>query len=320
MVGYSCRKGFEKALWERLQGDGQLWGAVEGDDGVVRLREVTTSFELEQMRLPLLPLKKFVLPPREALWHLTPAGAYREPESKDGKAILIGILPCDLYALEYLDRVFAEDPAYQQRRQRLVLVGTLCQPSDRCFCPPRTSPPPFDLFLADGRVWAGSIAGEGFLADLAAMLDTAEDKPLPAGLTAGESAAVPADIERRFLASRHWPLWKNEAQRCLSCGACSAVCPTCYCYDVVDSAGLDGGVTRWREWDNCFFRDHALVAGGHNFRPDRAERLRFRFEHKYLGFGEMRGESSCVGCGRCAAACPVDIDLSALLNRLSGAT
>ena len=124
--------------------------------------------------------------------------------------------------------------------------------------------------------------------------------------------------ESRFAASLHRPIWKEEGERCLSCGACSAVCPTCYCYDVVDEAGLDGSVARRREWDNCFFRDHALVAGGHNFRPDRASRLRFRFEHKYLGFGELRGEASCVGCGRCTSACPVAIDLAAVLARLSG--
>jgi ferredoxin len=79
---------------------------------------------------------------------------------------------------------------------------------------------------------------------------------------------------------------------------------------------LTGEIKRQRVWDNCFFRDHGLVAGGHNFRPDRTARLRFRFEHKYLGFGEQRGIISCVGCGRCQRVCPVEINLANVLEKL----
>jgi sulfhydrogenase subunit beta (sulfur reductase) len=85
---------------------------------------------------------------------------------------------------------------------------------------------------------------------------------------------------------------------------------------MIDTVDLAGDVTRQRAWDNCFFADHAEVAGGHDFRPDRAARLRFRLEHKKLGFGRLRGMPSCVGCGRCLAACPVDIDLDRIAARI----
>ena len=225
------------------------------------------------------------------------AGAHQSPYASLSPATSTGSIPAAIASSSSArsrGRMNVSGPVTQAHRARRVVDEHGVHPA------PRPPPGVFPLPLPPHRP------------------KPPEQRLSPPALPAGDSAAVPADIEPRFAASRHWPIWKEEGTRCLSCGACSAVCPTCYCYDVVDSAGLDGGVTRWREWVNCFFRDHALVAGGHNFRPDRAERLRFRCEHKYLGFGEMRGESSCVGCGRCAAACPVDIDLSALLNRLSG--
>ena len=313
MHSFGIPDGFADQLLAVLRGDYTILGPVRGRDGVGRLAPVWAWREVVPDILPLIPLKKTLLPSRDLLWTSTPDG-YLPPELPPALA-LVGIAPCDLYGLAYLDRVFADDLGYTRGRERIFLVGTPCTPSDDCFCPPRHEPPPFDLFLAEGRVWAGSAAGEALLRKL--PLGAAETGvPLPAAVTAGVGAALPADLEERFRASRYRPLWKEIARRCLSCGACSAVCPTCYCYDVVDAARPDGRVERRREWDNCFFASHALVAGGHNFRPKRADRLRFRFEHKLLGFGELRGVSSCVGCGRCARSCPVAIDIAGVLAAL----
>jgi sulfhydrogenase subunit beta (sulfur reductase) len=230
---------------------------------------------------------------------------------------LVGIAPCDLYALAYLDLVFAGDPHYQSRRQKLLLVGSECRHTPECFCPPRCEPPPFDLFFAGDRLWVGSARGEALQASLAEDFSSPDELPFPQEITSGQQPLA-ENLELLFTASTGLPLWREVGERCLSCGACSAVCPTCYCYAMVDEALPDDEVTRRREWDNCFFREHALVAGGQNFRPSRAERLRFRFEHKMLGFGTLRGVASCVGCGRCARACPVDIDISAVLASLAG--
>jgi sulfhydrogenase subunit beta (sulfur reductase) len=115
-------------------------------------------------------------------------------------------------------------------------------------------------------------------------------------------------------------IWEELGERCLSCGSCSLVCPTCYCYDVADEVELgsrDG--TRVRRWDSCLYSSHALVAGGENFRESRASRIKFRFYHKQRGFVAEYGRPSCVGCGRCIEACPVQIDIVEVLNRLRGA-
>ncbi|HEY7746576.1 MAG TPA: 4Fe-4S dicluster domain-containing protein [Desulfuromonadales bacterium] len=316
MQSWAFQAGFEDRLLQSLRPNYRILAPVRGADGVGRLQPVRRWTELSAGTLPLIPLKKVVFPPHDVLWTLLGI-EYREPAPSTVPVALVGIAPCDLYAFAYLDLVFADDPHYQRRRQGLLLVGSSCRPNAECFCPPRREPPPFDLFLAADRLWVGSACGEDMLTALQEELSSPDDLPLPAEITDGQQQ-VPENLEQLFGASAGLPLWREVGERCVSCGACSAVCPTCYCYEMSDEALPDGRVNRRREWDNCFFRNHALVAGGQNFRPTRTERLRFRFEHKMLGFGALRGISSCVGCGRCARACPVDIDISAVLASLAG--
>lgn len=311
MAVHTTSNGFEERLLTELRRNFLVLGPVRGSDGVCRLAPVQRWADLTPAALPLIPLKKTLLPPRDTLWAFD-ADGYREPPPT--ATALVAIPACDLYALAYLDQVFADDPLYQRRRRDLLLVGAECEAGPGCFCPPRTEPPPFDLFLAGGRAWAGTVRGEELLVSLEMAPAPGEDVPLPKA--SGPMLPDPEALERLFAESAALPLWRQVADRCVSCGACSAVCPTCYCYDVVDEALPGGRVTRLREWDNCFFRSHALVAGGQSFRPTRTQRLRFRFEHKLLGFGPLRGIPSCVGCGRCGRACPVDIDISEVLAAL----
>ena len=304
-------------LIKELQQAWTVMAPVVAADGVCRLQEIDAAADRPCSCLPLLPLKKILLPPSELLWNSL-EGRYRLPSAPPPSAgiALIDVAPCDLYALAYLDQAFAEDSSYQERRQRLLLVGRECSPSRFCHCPPRADPPLFDLFIAGDDVWCGSALGEKVLHEFAGAAAPKGDKTLPMKYWAWQ-VELPTDLAARFLQSADDPLWAEVAKRCLSCGACSAACPTCACYDVVDDASLSGELKRQRVWDNCFFRDHGLVAGGHNFRPDRTARLRFRFEHKYLGFGEQRGIISCVGCGRCQQVCPVEINLAYVLEKLA---
>jgi sulfhydrogenase subunit beta (sulfur reductase) len=314
MKSFSIEDGFEERIFHAIPAEFRKIGPVKGKDGVCRLKDVSRWSELNPEDLPLIPLKKFVLPPRDELWGLTEE-RYEQPPAPPPVALL-GIPPCDLYALDYLDRVFEEDVLYRCLRDRLLVVGAGCTPSERCFCPPRPEPPPFDLFLGEGRLWVGSAKGEALLGNLGEGEET-EGFPFPAKPCRGGGPPLPENLEDVFRDAAGRAIWLEVGGRCLSCGGCSAVCPTCYCYDVVDEASVNSGVRRVREWDNCFFRSHALVAGGHNFRPDRGARLRFRFEHKFLGFGPLRGVSSCVGCGRCGRACPVKIDVAEVLSTLT---
>lgn len=292
-------------------------GPVTATDGVCRLQEVTGREDHPCARLPLLPLKQLFLPASELLWSWQAEEYQLPPLSTPSAGIaLLDVAPCDLYALAYLDQIYSDDPYYQARRQSTLLIGAECSPTSHCFCPPHSDPPPFDLFFAGGCLWSGSALGDQVLQDFAGEGEGRGDGSLPRKYWAGQIAPLPADLPARFLQSAAHPLWAEVAGHCLSCGACSAVCPTCSCYDVIDEVSLSGEISRRRVWDNCFFRNHGLVAGGENFRADRTARLRFRFEHKYLGFGAQRGVSSCVGCGRCQQVCPARISFAQILEKL----
>lgn len=304
-------------LLRQLAQQAPVFGPKPGTDGVVRWGVLESWEELaEPARLPMLPLKRWLLPSPELLWEER-SGTFA-PAAAPRRCIIAGVSPCDLAALAWLDQAGAEDPGYVRRRQELRVIGRACRPAGECNCPPHSVCPPFDLFLDDDWLWSGSPWGDALLSAMPdASIETGSAQPDTHA--AGEGGAFPNDLEARFRAGQGAEVWRTTADRCLSCGACSAVCPTCNCFDVVDAAPLGASVQRLRIADNCFFRDHAMVAGGHNFRPDRTARLKFRFEHKLLGFGPLRGQVSCVGCGRCLRVCPARIDLREVLAALPAA-
>jgi sulfhydrogenase subunit beta (sulfur reductase) len=301
--------GLVEKLAAAVAKDRVVWSPRLGEDGVGRLQVVERDFFARAMTTRL-PIKKLLFPHGDALWSYHD-GQYREVVEPSGQAIT-GLPLCDLQALWYLDRVFSEDTIYLQRRAGIFVVGMLCDAGVECRCDSALMPIAGDLFIGNDRVWALSDAGLALLQAAGGRVKQKKDLPWP------ESPAA----KRRQVTAEQLPVhlnagvWSAEGERCLSCGACSAVCPTCYCFDLVDVAGTDGSVNRKRVWDNCFFAEHGRVAGGFDFRADRAARLRFRMEHKRLGFGDLRGQDSCVGCGRCRTVCPVDIDLDRIAEQL----
>lgn len=299
-------------LFAKLVAGRRIWGPQQGTDGLARLQPLFRVPSQPLAHLSFLPLKKLLFPDGDPLWHLN-ADGYADP-APPPELLLVDVPLCDLQALAWLDWCFADDELYRSRRAAVLVIGAPCVPASGCACQPDGLSPGGDLFRDGRRLWALSPAGAAILNETAGA-GAIENVPLP-GPDVGTAMTV-VD-EALFAASAGAPLWDEEAARCLACGACSAVCPTCACYEVLDEAGLDGSVTRRRVWDNCFFPDHARVAGGFDFRAGRGARLRFRFEHKRLGFGSLRGICSCVSCGRCQRACPVGIDLEPVARRLAG--
>ncbi|ACM20251.1 cytoplasmic [NiFe]-hydrogenase, iron-sulfur cluster-binding subunit [Geotalea daltonii FRC-32] len=298
---------------------GTLHGPTINRQGVLSFNPVSSIFDLNlDYHRTLLPPKKYLLPPKTTILQFESGSGYTQATPPNERTVLFGLHACDLASIAYLDRVFLEDrpdPIYQSRRNRLVLVGISCKPDEFCFCGElgiESSSVPYDLFLAKGEggfiVLQGSQLGAEIIAELTNLTEITGLVRKTA--VAAETAAHIDRAVQRHETFDDSPLWDDFARRCLSCGACSLCCPTCYCLDVREYGALDGQTaTRIQEWDNCLFKAHGEVTGGINFRKTRQERFRYRFLHKYYGFGPLRGVISCVGCGRCREVCPVRIDL-----------
>jgi sulfhydrogenase subunit beta (sulfur reductase) len=285
-----------------------------------------------------VPPKKYFLPPRETLFRFRPGrGFVPGSEDLEKRVVLFGVHACDIEGLNLLDLVMDgqfPDPYYQTRRRNVAIIGIDCTPDEHCFCNSMRSDfveKGFDLFLHD--------LGDRFLVTVGTALG--DDMVLAGdGLFEPMGSADVAEFKRRSAAKRELfrssvelrdlpeiidleyesAIWRELGERCLSCGACTAVCPTCYCYDSVDRPALGSEESRrLRCWDSCMFSTHAVVAGGENFRGEGSDRIKFRFYHKQKGFVVEHGRPSCVGCGRCDVVCPAHIEFVEVLNRLRGA-
>ncbi|MEC4183326.1 4Fe-4S dicluster domain-containing protein [Adlercreutzia sp. R21] len=271
--------------------------------------------------------KKYLLPAVETLFEFDAEGnAVTDYTDEVRPRVLFGVHACDINAIMNLNSVFDDarypDPYYQAHRAATLIVGVGCMPQAHCFCnlmDAEEARPGYDLFLTDiGErylVSIGSVVGANILEGACEVREaTDEDRIAFRAVTRARQEAFNGDIpdiqEIPMLmdAFHEDAFWDELGGRCLSCNACANVCPTCYCFDIRDT--LDpGGATGRRErvWDACTSPQFAMVAGGHNFRPTAAQRVRHRMYHKLNGFMAKYDRSLCVGCGRCATACKVDI-------------
>ncbi len=279
-------------------------------------------------------LKRFLFPSAERLWYARRRGQGFTVETEAPKApgyAFVGVRACEIAAMAVQDRVFDNgefaDPLYLGHRREAFIVAVNCaRPAATCFCAsmetgPKTSAN-FDLALTEiistdrheFVVETGSERGAAVLDQLSGRVAEEPDRAAAAKVVeqateAMERSMVPnaAELLQRNL---HSPHWDQVAQRCLACGNCTAVCPTCFCSTVVDSTDLTGETAeRWRYWDSCFTGDFSYIHGG-NIRGTTAARYRQWITHKLSTWHQQFGTSGCVGCGRCITWCPVGIDIT----------
>ena len=279
--------------------------------------------------------KQFLWPPRVRLWKARTEGDgfEIEPEpTEPSRDAYIGVRSCDLHAIASLDSALRDipepDPGYAARRAGVFVVALNCgQAGGTCFCvsmgtgPRATSG--FDVALTevleDGHhyflVQPGSDAGAEVVAELPGR--DAEAAELAAGEQAVERAVAgqgrtldTTDLKGLLYRNYEHPRWDDVADRCLTCGNCTMVCPTCFCTSVEDVTDLTGSeAERTREWDSCFTLDFSYVHGG-SIRSTPRSRYRQWMTHKLATWGDQFDTFGCVGCGRCITWCPVAIDIT----------
>lgn len=255
-----------------------------------------------------------------------------EPEQlKDNAFVVFGMKPCDVRAVDVLDKVFLSDPCdsfYKARREHGTIVSLACsEPSESCFCKAfgiDCTEPTSDvaIWLIDDTLYWKSITEKGDaltkkVEQLFETTNTTDDDKLEQ--TKKSVKDIVEKLPYSNLSLDGWngdvlmekfnsPIWEELYKPCLACGTCTFVCPTCQCYDIKDfNTGHD--VKRYRCWDSCMYSDFTMMAHGNN-RNSQMQRFRQRFMHKLVYFpANNDGMYSCVGCGRCVDKCPSSLNI-----------
>ncbi len=288
----------------------------------------------------LTPLKRFLFPQVDEVLHWSGQsneGLHVEPTYDERERIFLAVRPCDVAGILFLDRVFSrdrDDIYYLSRRERSTLIALTCaEPGENCFCVCADAGPSleagYDLQLtrlSDGYlVEVGSDKGAALIGEAESMFAPPAEEMLRL------RHDMAREVETRFAEHKAYfaaalrkvtfdrvpdELWGEMAERCLECGGCSFVCPTCTCFLVADAA-RGGEGERERLWDSCLYEAYALEASGHNPRAERKHRVKARFFHKLsYQFAKPLEAHGCVGCGRCITACMGSNDMPSVTARL----
>ncbi len=278
-------------------------------------------------------LKPLIFKPRETLWRseLQPDGSLRFEQSPTTTlpTAVLGVRACDLAALALQDQHFEGDPYYQQHRNSLLLIAVDCShPAETCFCASTDDGPDarhsFDLALTeleDGfLIRSGTKRGQALQAQLNfpdASSEQYQEAEAQLKQARKQQRQLPEFEPAELIHLGQHSAWQEVAERCLSCGNCTSVCPSCFCFSESEVPELNGTESNHqRQWDSCFSEGHSYIHG-HHFRPDTKGRYRQWLTHKFGSWVEQYGRSGCTGCGRCISWCPVGIDPLEVLKQLN---
>jgi sulfhydrogenase subunit beta (sulfur reductase) len=302
-------------------------------------KEVSSADEISLKYIPtVLPPKKFFMPQHESLIEFSTAKGFDvTPVVECEKMTIFGVHTCDLAGIQCLNMVFSVRPRdynYLTRKRMIDIIGLECNEycdeyASCCLVSSHLPSGGYDMFFTDmGDYFIAHVntqAGERMV-ETTKVFGQAENSHLDAlkevrerkrtifkNEVPIEARFIPAMFDRSF-ESR---VWKELEERCLACGNCTNVCPTCYCFDIVDEINLDLKTgRRYRKWDSCQLEPFAKVAGGENFRKERSARQRHRYYRKFRYPVSKYARLFCTGCGRCTRTCMAKISLKETLNSL----
>ena len=280
-------------------------------------------------------VKKYLFPPRLTILKTKRVDgkiSIIKENEKVEKLAFFGIKPCEIQAILIQDKIFIEgeyiDNYYKEQRDKLFIVTTNCtEAGSSCFCTSTNSGPEaksgFDIAITElidngnhnFMIEAGSKSGLKILKELPVSSPT-EDEIQTAAQKLESSAnnmgktLVTDNLKELLLDNLTHPHWEDIAKRCLSCGNCTMVCPTCFCSNIEDVTSLSGEDNeRVRTWDSCFSMEYSYIHGG-AVRATIKSRYRQWMTHKLASWQEQFDTLGCVGCGRCIVWCPVGIDIT----------
>jgi len=305
-----------------------VWGP--GKDGDVLIYKKISSPQeiiLDFLKVKT-PLKTIVFPQTETLVQFCKENnmVFETPSPPKKNTVIFGIHPCDAKSLQLLDAVFlgdCKDPFYCEKRNTTITIGLTCiSPPENCFCSSVDGNPDdstgLDILLTDliDKYYMEIITekGEKLLKDFKGISPAAEQDTqkkseicLQARKRLIRHVSV-KNIDTILDAIFDSPYWETIAQRCIGCGICTFLCPTCHCFDIQDEASQNKGA-RVRIWDSCMYPEYSYHASGYNPRATQMNRVRNRIYHKFNYLIKNNQILGCVGCGRCIDDCPVHIDI-----------
>lgn len=296
----------------KLKRYGDVVAPVKKD--ILRFEKIEKASEICLEGITRFPAKNLVFPEKQTLFRFKDSSIAEEKEEPE-KTVLFGLRLCDLNAFYVADKFLLNkypDEKYKKRRDNIILIGLNCKnPVDRfCFCSSMELKHFYDLFFYDMgsyfHIKIGSKKGEELIKELKDEEYTPEPIKCSVNLETKDIKYYYDD-----------PEWSKIADECISCGMCTNLCPTCFCFDIKDdvSLNLDSG-KRKLEWDSCMYRDFTEVAGGHIFRKERLSRFKHRIYHKMQYFKEEFDVYMCTGCGRCIRHCPREIYWTGAINHI----
>jgi sulfhydrogenase subunit beta (sulfur reductase) len=286
----------------------------------------------------IMPPKKFFMPIKETLLKFDLAAQKAEvPPPVKQQRVLLGVHPCDMAGIILLDWAFTKgqpESNWIERRKATTIFGIAQIPDEYCFSKAIDFNNPekgFDGFFFDNGEYylvaiyteKGEEALKGFKgATSATSADLERGRANFDRVSSKQTLKLDAplsEISTILLGADKYPEWEEIAKHCFSCGSCTNVCPTCFCFDVEDGVDLSlNSGSRMRKWDSCQLYEFTTVAGGHTFRNKREDRVRQRIYRKYLYLGKMDIPQYpfCTGCGRCIRTCTAGIDIVKMINNV----